>query len=80
METKSKYVAILPVRHEPNGCLPAFVVPRLLRIEDAAQKGWLTRESICGVHLEEQGTKVASATSSFYLFLLARGHKICSRW
>jgi hypothetical protein len=37
METKAKYIAILPVRQEPNGCLPAFVVPRLLRIEDAAK-------------------------------------------
>lgn len=37
METKAKYIAILPVRVEPNGGLPAFVVPRLLRIEDATK-------------------------------------------
>ena len=37
METKAKYIAILPVRQQPNGCLPAFVVPHLLRIEDAAK-------------------------------------------
>ena len=37
MEAKVKYIAILPIHQEPNGCLPAFVVPRLLRIEDAAR-------------------------------------------
>jgi hypothetical protein len=37
MEPKAKYIAILPVRREPNGCLSAFVVPRLLGIADAAK-------------------------------------------
>jgi len=37
MEAKIKYVAILPIQHEANGVLPAFVVPRLLRIVDAAR-------------------------------------------
>ena len=33
----TKYIAILPVKHEPNGALPAILVPRLLRIQDAAK-------------------------------------------
>ena len=37
MEAKVKYIAILPIYQEPNGDLPAFVVPRLLRVEDAAK-------------------------------------------
>src|ERR1700761_9093881 len=37
MEAKAKYIAILSVRQKPNGCLPAFVMLRLLRIEDAAK-------------------------------------------
>jgi hypothetical protein len=37
METKTKYIAILPVRQEPSGGLLAFVVPRVLRIADAAK-------------------------------------------
>lgn len=37
MEAKVKYIAILPIHQERNGSLPVFVVPRLLRIEDAAK-------------------------------------------
>lgn len=37
MEAKVKYIAILPIHQERNGGLPTFVVPRLLRVEDAAK-------------------------------------------
>ena len=37
MTTKTKHIAILPVAEEPGGSLPAIVVPRLMRIQDAAK-------------------------------------------
>src|SRR6266404_8572201 len=37
MTTKTKLIAILPVVDDPGGSLPAIVVPRLMRIQDAAK-------------------------------------------
>ena len=37
MQTKTKHIAILPVNEDLNGALPAIVVPRLMRIQDAAK-------------------------------------------
>ena len=37
MAGNTKNIAILPVKQEPNGALPAILVPRLLRIQDAAK-------------------------------------------
>ena len=37
MTTKTKYIAILPVAENPGGSLPTIVVPRLMRIQDAAK-------------------------------------------
>ena len=37
MTTRTKHIAILPVAEDPGGCLPAIVVPRLMRIQDAAK-------------------------------------------
>jgi excisionase family DNA binding protein len=37
MTTKTKHIAILPVAEDPGGSLPAIVVPRLMRIQDAAK-------------------------------------------
>jgi excisionase family DNA binding protein len=37
MTTKTKHIAILPVTEDPGGSLPAIVVPRLMRIQDAAK-------------------------------------------
>jgi excisionase family DNA binding protein len=35
--TRTKHIAILPVAEDPGGSLPAIVVPRLMRIPDAAK-------------------------------------------
>jgi excisionase family DNA binding protein len=35
--TKTKYFAILPLNEDPCGPLSAIIVPRLMRIQDAAQ-------------------------------------------
>ena len=37
MQTKTKHIAVLPINEDPNGALPAIVVPRLMRIQDAAK-------------------------------------------
>jgi excisionase family DNA binding protein len=37
MTTKTKHIAILPVSEDRGGALPAIVVPRLMRIQDAAK-------------------------------------------
>jgi hypothetical protein len=37
MATKTKHMAILPVADDPRGALPAIVVLRLTRIQDAAK-------------------------------------------
>jgi excisionase family DNA binding protein len=37
MATKTKHIAILPVADDPGVVLPAIVVPRLMRIQDAAK-------------------------------------------
>jgi excisionase family DNA binding protein len=37
MPIKTKHIAVLPVNEDPNGSLPAIVVPRLMRIQDAAK-------------------------------------------
>lgn len=37
MATRTKHIAILPVANDPGVGLPAIVVPRLLRIQDAAK-------------------------------------------
>jgi excisionase family DNA binding protein len=37
MTIKTKHIAILPVAEDPSGALPAIVVPRLMRIQDAAK-------------------------------------------
>ena len=37
MTTKTKHIAVLPLSEDPNGSLPAIVVPRLMRIQDAAK-------------------------------------------
>jgi len=37
MTTKTRHIAILPVAEDPGGSLPAIVVPRLMRIQDAAK-------------------------------------------
>jgi excisionase family DNA binding protein len=37
MTTKARHIAILPVAEDPGGSLPAIVVPRLMRIQDAAK-------------------------------------------
>lgn len=37
MAIRTRYVAILPVNEESDAALPAIVVPRLLRIQDAAK-------------------------------------------
>ena len=37
MTTRTKHIAILPVAEDPGGSLPAIVVPRLMRIQDAAK-------------------------------------------
>jgi hypothetical protein len=37
MTTNTKHIAILPVAEDPGGSLPAIVVPRLMRIQDAAK-------------------------------------------
>lgn len=37
MTTKAKHIAILPVAEDLGGPLPAIVVPRLMRIQDAAK-------------------------------------------
>jgi hypothetical protein len=37
MTTKTKHIAILPVAEDAGGSLPAIVVPRLMRIQDAAK-------------------------------------------
>jgi excisionase family DNA binding protein len=37
MPLKTKHIAVLPVNEDPNGSLPAIVVPRLMRIQDAAR-------------------------------------------
>jgi excisionase family DNA binding protein len=37
MTTETKHIAILPVAEDPGGSLPAIVVPRLMRIQDAAK-------------------------------------------
>jgi excisionase family DNA binding protein len=34
---RTRYIAILPVKEGPNGALPAILVPRLMRIQDAAK-------------------------------------------
>ncbi|HEV3420539.1 MAG TPA: hypothetical protein VG075_09555 [Candidatus Acidoferrum sp.] len=36
-DTKTKHIAILPIAEDPSGALPAIVVPRLMRIQDAAK-------------------------------------------
>src|SRR2546422_10521743 len=37
MTTRTKHIAILPVTEDPSGVLPAIVVPRLMRIQDAGK-------------------------------------------
>jgi excisionase family DNA binding protein len=37
MQTKTKHIAILPLNDDPDGTLPAIIVPRLMRIQDAAK-------------------------------------------
>ena len=37
MTIKTKHIAVLPLSEDPNGSLPAIVVPRLMRIQDAAK-------------------------------------------
>jgi len=37
MQTKVKHIAVLPVNEDANGSLPAIVMPRLMRIQDAAK-------------------------------------------
>jgi hypothetical protein len=37
MTTRTKHIAILPVAEDPGGSLPAIVVLRLMRIQDAAK-------------------------------------------
>jgi len=37
MATRTKHIAILPVADDPGVALPAIVVPRLMRIQDAAK-------------------------------------------
>jgi len=37
MAIKTKHIAILPVVEDPGVALPAIVVPRLMRIQDAAK-------------------------------------------
>lgn len=37
MQIKTKHIAVLPLSEDPNGSLPAIVVPRLMRIQDAAK-------------------------------------------
>ena len=37
MKTKTSHIAVLPLSEDPNGSLPAIVVPRLMRIQDAAK-------------------------------------------
>jgi hypothetical protein len=34
---KTRHIASLPVAEDPGGSLPAIVVPRLMRIQDAAK-------------------------------------------
>jgi excisionase family DNA binding protein len=37
MATRTKHIAILPAADDPGVALPATVVPRLMRIQDAAK-------------------------------------------
>jgi len=37
MASESKHAGIMPIVPDGSGALPAFVVPRLLRIQDAAK-------------------------------------------
>ena len=37
MKTKTSHIAVLPLSEDPNGSLPTIVVPRLMRIQDAAK-------------------------------------------
>jgi hypothetical protein len=37
MTSRTKHIAVIPITEDSNGSLPAIVVPRLMRIQDAAE-------------------------------------------